>query len=157
MLYTRGMTHPILTKADGAGFDGAACARPLRRSLELNAWLAACALTYLAARYLTKRHPEWRPGLRTALTLMPVLPGLFYLRQGLQLLRALDELQRRIQLEAWLFAAFGTVIVSTVVNVLNAQGIAGVWPPHGLEVGGTYLTMFMLWSVGITIANLRYR
>ena len=69
----------------------------------------------------------------------------------------MDELQRRIQLEAWLFAAFGTVIVSTVINVFNAQGLVARWAAHGLGVGGTYLTMFLLWSVGVVIANLRYR
>jgi hypothetical protein len=56
-----------------------------------------------------------------------------------------------------MFAALGTVIVSTIINVFNAHGLAGKWPAHGLEVGGTYLTMFILWSVGVTIANLRYR
>lgn len=89
--------------------------------------------------------------------LAPILPGLLYLRNGVRVLRAMDELQRRIQLEAWLFAALGTVIVGAVINVFNAQGLYGTWPAHGLEVGGTYLTMFILWSIGVVIATLRYR
>jgi hypothetical protein len=129
----------------------------VRRSLELNAWLALAAATYLLMFYLDKHHPDWNPGWKSALALAPILPGLLYLRKGLQLLRGMDELQRRIQFEGWLFAALGTVVVSTIINVFNAHGLAGMWPAHGLEVGGTYMTMFLLWSVGITIANLRYR
>jgi hypothetical protein len=135
----------------------AAITRPLRRSLELNAWLALTTATYVVALLLMKHHPDWSPGWKATLTLTPILPGLLYLRKGIQLLREMDELQRRIQFEAWLFAAFGTVIVNTVINVFNAQGLDVKWLEHGLEVGGTYLTMLILWSVGIVIANLRYR
>lgn len=134
-----------------------AAKRALLRSLELNAWLAVSAATYVAALFLIRHHPALSPGWKTTLTLAPILPGLFYLRNGMRLLRERDELQRRIQLEAWLFAAFGTVVVSTVINVCVAQGLQGRWLAHGLEVGGTYMTMFLLWSVGVVIANLRYR
>ena len=51
----------------------------------------------------------------------------------------------------------GTVVVSTIINVVNLHGLGGNWLPHGLEVGGTYLSMFILWCVGVTIANCRYR
>jgi hypothetical protein len=127
------------------------------RSFELNAWLAVAAATYLVMLYLDKHHPDWSPGWKIMLALAPILPGLLYLRKGLQLLREMDELQRRIQLEGWLFAALGTVIISTIINVFNAHGLVGWWPAHGLEVGGTYMTMFLLWSVGVMISNLRYR
>jgi hypothetical protein len=127
------------------------------RSFELCAWLAVAGATYVVMLFLDKHHPYWSPGWRITLALAPILPGLLYLRKGLQLLRGMDELQRRIQLEGWLFAALGTVIVSTIINVFNAHGLVGMWPAHGLEVGGTYMTMFILWSVGVTIANLRYR
>ena len=127
------------------------------RALELNAWLAVATATYVAALYLVRHHPEWSPTLKTTATLLPVLPGLLYLRKGMQMLRSMDELQRRIQVEGWLFAALGTVVVDTVVNVFNEQGLSGTWPAHGMGVGATYLTMFILWSVGVMIANLRYR
>ena len=62
---------------------------------------------------------------------MPILPGLLYLRSGLKLLRGMDELQRGIQFEGWLFAALGTVVVSTIINVVNLHGLGGNWLPHG--------------------------
>jgi len=136
--------------------ERAAVKRALR-SFELSAWLALATLVYVITLILVRRHPGWSPSEKIAVSLVPILPGLFYLKKGIQLLRELDELQRRIQFEAWLFAAIGTVIVGTVINVFNANGLEGKWVAHGLEVGGTYLTMFLLWSVGVVIANLRYR
>jgi hypothetical protein len=127
------------------------------RSFELNAWLAVTTATYGLTLLLVRHHPDWSPEWQITLTLAPILPGLMYLRNGLQLLRSLDELQRRIQLEGWLFAALGTVLVGATLNVVNAHGLGGHWLPYGLGVGGTFMTMFVLWCVGITIAHNRYR
>ena len=157
MLYTEDMSDSLLRSADEKQSCRTAAKRELLRSLELNAWLAISTATYLATLFLIRNHPTWSAGWKIMLALGPLLPGLLYLRNGMRLLRELDELQRRIRLEAWLFAAVGTVIVSTVINVFNAQGLTGIWPIHGLEVGGTYLTMSVLWSVGIMLASLRYR
>ena len=151
------MRNSNLHERDERQRDCTAAKRSFLRSMELNAWLAVSTATYVVALVLIRHHPAWNPGWKITLTLTPIVPGLLYLRKGMQLLRELDELQRRIQLEAWMFAAMGTVIVSTVINVFNAQGLEGRWPAHGLEVGGTYMTMFILWGVGSTIANLRYR
>ena len=155
-LYSEVMINSNLPERDGKQPDPIAIKRALR-SFELNAWLAVTTATYLVTLFLVRHHPDWSPGWKITLALTPILPGLLYLRNGLQLLRGMDELQRRIQLEAWLFAALGTVVVSTIINVVNEHGLGGNWLPHGLEVGGTYLTMFILWCVGVTISNCRYR
>jgi hypothetical protein len=120
-------------------------------------WLAVTTAIYVVMFRLVKRHPEWRPGWRVAATLTPLLPGVFYLLSLLQSFRAMDELQRRIQLEAWIFALAGTVVVTTVMNVLNANGIGPAHYPHGLQIGGVYMAMFLFWSIGVTISTLRYR
>jgi hypothetical protein len=146
-----------LNERDDKQPNRTAVKRALLRSLEFNAWLVATAATYVITLLLIRHHPDWSPGLRATVTLIPILPGLLYLHNGLQLLREMDELQRRIRLESWLFAALGTVIVGTVINVFNTQGLNGKWPAHGLEIGGTYLTMSFLWNVGVLISNLRYR
>lgn len=129
----------------------------LRKEFKFNAWLAVATVTYLITLYLVRENPDWAPGVKVAVTLLPILPGLLYLRNGLKLLRRMDELQRRIQFEAWLFAAIGTVVMGTMINVLNANGL--VWDkfPHGLEMGGTYLAMFFLWCIGISTATRRYQ
>ena len=68
--------------------------------------------------------------------------------------------QRRIaasdSVRSVLFAAVGTVIVSTIINVMNAHGMIWSQYPHGLEIGATYLVMFFLWCIGVSFANRRY-
>ena len=120
-------------------------------------WLAATSAIYVVMQWSLKRHPEWSPGCRVAATLTPLLPGVFYLLSLLGSFRAMDELQRRIQLEAWVFALAGTVVVSAVLNVLNANGIGPANYQYGLQIGGVYLSMYLFWSVGFTISKLRYR
>lgn len=155
-LYTKDMTFSNPPEQSDKQTDRAATKRALR-SFELNAWLAVTTATYGVTLFLVRHHSDWSPEWKITLALTPILPGLFYLRNGLRLLQGLDELQRRIQVEGWLFAALGTVIFSAVVNVFHAHGLGGNWLAHGLEVGGTFLAMFVFWCVGVTIANCRYR
>ncbi len=86
-----------------------------------------------------------------------MLPVLLYIRTCMRFIRKMDELQRRVQLDAFLFAALGTVIVETVLATLGAQGVAlGPWS-HGLGMGEAFMVMFSLWLVGTKIANCRYK
>ena len=129
-----------------------------RKDLRLNAWLAVATVLYVAALLLVKRHPEWSPLTRALLSLTPLVPGLLYLRSWARLVRALDELQRRIQLEAGLFAALGTVILGAIVTTLTANGVdLGLWLRPGLGIGGVFMAMFVFWLVGTAIANCRYK
>lgn len=120
-------------------------------------WLAAATFIYLVSLWLLKHHSDWSPAARIAVTLAPLLPGIFYLRALLRSFWQMDELQRRIQIEALGFALAGTVIVLTTVNVFAAEGLKLVNYPQGLGIGGVYMTMFILWSVGVSISTFRYR
>ena len=120
-------------------------------------WLATATFIYLVSLWLLKHHTAWSPATRMAVTLAPLLPGIFYLRALLQSFWQMDELQRRIQIEALGFALAGTVIVLTTVNVFAAEGVRLVSYPTGLGIGGVYLTTFLLWSVGVSISTFRYR
>lgn len=120
-------------------------------------WLAAATLVYLVSLWLLKHHPDWSPGTRVAITLTPLLPGILYLRALLKTFWQMDELQRRIQIEALGLALVGTVVVLTAVNVFKAEGIQLVSYPQGLGIGGVYMTMFILWSIGVSISTFRYR
>lgn len=151
------MSNTYTSKGEEKHPECASAKRELLRSLELNAWLAVCSAVYVLTLYLVRHHPDWSPGWKSTVSLMPIMPGLLYLRKGMKFLQKMDELQRRIQLEAWLFAAIGTVILGTIINVFNAHGFYGRWPAQGLLVGGAYMTMFILWCIGVAIANFRYR
>lgn len=120
-------------------------------------WLATATFIYLISIWLLKHHPEWSPTTRIAVTLVPLLPGIFYLRALLNSFWQMDELQRRIQMEALGFALAGTVIVLTTVNVFAAEGVRLVNYPSGLGIGGVYMTAFVLWSIGVSISTFRYR
>ena len=120
-------------------------------------WLAAATLTYLISLWLLKHHSDWSPAVRVAITLVPLLPGILYLRTLLKSFWQMDELQRRIQIEAFGFALVGTLVVMTAVNIFKAEGIALLNYPQGLGIGGVYMTMFILWSVGVSISTFRYR
>ena len=131
----------------------------LQKDMRLNAWLAAATVTYAAMLWLVKHHPDWAPLTRGLLMLTPLLPALLYVRSWMRVVRGLDELQRRIQLEAFLFAALGTVFVGVILSTLNACGLApfGDLQSHGLGFGAAFVTMFALWLVGTGLANRRYQ
>ena len=119
--------------------------------------LAAATLTYLISLWLLKHHADWSPGARVAITLAPLLPGILYLRALLKSFWQMDELQQRIQIEALGFALVGTLVVMTAMNIFAAEGIRLVNYPKGLGIGGVYMTMFILWSIGVSISTFRYR
>jgi hypothetical protein len=129
----------------------------LKKDLRLNAWLVAAAVVYVAILELLKRHPEWSPLARGLLTLTPLVPGVLYVRSCLRFIRSLDELQRRIQLEAWLFASLGALIIGTIINTLNANGVILGDLKHGLSLWGAFTLTFVLWLVGSALANCRYK
>jgi hypothetical protein len=129
----------------------------LKRDLHLNAWLAVAAVTYLADLYLSRRNPDWSPLALGLMALVPLVPGSLYVRSWLRFIRGMDELQRRIQLEAFLLTALGTILVGTVINTLNANGVALAGVQHGLGLGGVFVVMYPLWLVGGAVANCRYK
>ncbi len=129
----------------------------LKKDLRLNAWLAVTMAVHVTALFLVKRNPEWSAVARGLLMLAPLAPILLYLRAWMRLVRGLDELQRRIQLEAFLFAALGTLLAGFVVNSLCASGVALGALNHGLDLPFGCIAMFALWLVGGALANRRYR
>lgn len=129
----------------------------VRQDLRLNAWLAVASAVWVADLALLKKYPEWSPLLKGVLALAPLVPGLLYVRSCMRFVRGLDELQRRIQLDALIFAAMGTVIVGMAVNTLNAHEVPLGMLRRGLGIGESFVLMFVLWIVGSAIANRRYK
>lgn len=89
--------------------------------------------------------------MRLALTLLPMLPGIAICWVVLRGLRRLDELARKIQLEAIGVAFAGTALVTFSYGFLENIGLPSVsmfvvWP-----------LMASLWFVGTIIGQLRYR
>jgi hypothetical protein len=127
-----------------------------KRDLRLNAWLLVATVFYLAQLFLLRRNPEWTPLVRGMVALSPLIPALLYVRSWVRFIRGLDELQRRVQLEAHVFAAWGTIVVGVVVSTLNQHGVVNILP-HGLSFGSVLMIQFPLWLIGIGMANRRYK
>jgi len=129
----------------------------IRKDIKRNIWLAVAAAIYLINLMLAKRHPEWSVAIRATFALAPLIPGLLYIRSCTRFVSGLDELQRRIQLEAWLFAVMGTALIGIAVSTLNASGVHMGELEHGLGMGRAFIVTFVLWLVGSAIANCRYK
>lgn len=89
--------------------------------------------------------------LRPILALLPMVPGFAMCWIVLRQLRRVDELQRRIQLEAMGFAFAGTALVTFSYGFLEIAGYERlsmflIWP-----------LMAILWIAGTIIGNRRYR
>jgi uncharacterized protein YacL len=128
-----------------------------RKDIRLNAWFVVAAVLYVINMMLAKRHPEWSPTTRATLALVPLLPGLLYIRSLMRFVRGMDELQRRIQLEAWLFATIGTILVGMAISTLNSNGVRFDRVENGLGMGQAFIVAFILWIVGTKAANRRYK
>jgi len=113
--------------------------------------------TYVVSLFLSKRHPAWSVSLRAAIALAPLVPGLLYIRACMQFIRGMDELQRRLQMEAWLFAFIGTALIGTAVATLNKAGLDLGELGHGLGMGPASMAAFVLWLFGTGLANRRYK
>lgn len=88
---------------------------------------------------------------RSILALLPMVPGFAMCWIVLRQLRRVDELQRRIQLEAMGFAFAGTALITFSYGFLEIAGYERlsmflIWP-----------LMAILWIAGTIIGNRRYR
>ena len=92
-------------------------------------------------------HGWWR----IPLAITPVLPCLLFVRAFVLLIESMDELQKRIILQALAFAFAGTVVLTLTYGFLENVGIphanwVWVWPLMG--------TLFI---VGTLMAKRQYR
>ena len=126
-----------------------------KKDMKLNIWMAVAAATYVGAKIVIQDHPDWDPWLKALVAGIPIIPGLLYARTIMRFIRNLDELQRRIQLEVLLFAMTGTVVVSAIINLLNAHGVLLQKFPHGLHMGEAFIVVFVLWAVRTFIVGRR--
>src|SRR5271157_2175707 len=114
----------------------------VRKDIKLNAWLAVAVAVYCMSQLLAKWHPGWSATIRAAIALAPLLPGLLYVRSWRRFISGLDELQRRVQLEAWLFAAMGTVLTGITVSTMSESGVQMGGLEHGLGMGSAFVVAF---------------
>ncbi len=112
--------------------------------------MVAYAVLLIASVFLIKHSPSSAWWL-IPLALVPMIPLIFALRAFLRFFHRMDELQRRIQLEAFALSFGVTCLVTFSYGLLGNVGfpvISWVWiPPF----------MIALWGVGAAIASRRYQ
>jgi hypothetical protein len=70
----------------------------------------------------------------------------------------MDELQRRIQLEACLFSTTATVFLVTALSLLQGTGVLqSVRLQNGLGWEGTFAAIIVFYILGGMAVNRRYR
>jgi len=107
------------------------------------------AVVLVAAILILREIPEspWQ----IPIALAPAIPGIFAALAISREIGRLDELERRIQLEALAFAFAATAIVALSIGLLENAGIE--------QINGTFYVPIMigLWGVGLVIASRRFR
>ncbi|OCW58362.1 hypothetical protein [Hoeflea olei] len=86
-----------------------------------------------------------------AVTLAPMVPAVLLCASIIGVIRKLDEMQRRLQLEAFSLAFAGTALITFSYGFLENVGFPklsafAVWP-----------VMCGLWMAGLVLGHLRYK
>jgi hypothetical protein len=108
---------------------------------------------YFAAR-LALRELQLEPWARIAVALLPVPPFVGFLWMVLVHLRGLDELQRRIHLEA-LAIAFPLAILLLMTLGLLEQAV--VLSPDDWSYRHVWVYLPLFYVIGVAIAQRRYQ
>jgi len=94
--------------------------------------------------------PDVSSIIRLIIALLPVLPAIFMMWAMVQHVRALDELQQRIQLEAFSWSLGATGLVTFTLGFAENAGVSSI----GL-IWVLPMTIFF-WQIGQMIARRRY-
>lgn len=126
----------------------------VRAALKLNAWAGVAVVAAFVSRLLLRDSMAVDGALRVAAAWLPLLPGLLYLRALWRWMQGLDEMQRRLQVEAVCFATLSMLFVALSVDLLQVAGFL-----RSLHFGweGYFAFTFFLYSLGLARANRRYQ
>jgi hypothetical protein len=113
----------------------------------LSAMAAYSIVVPLSVRWL--RGHEHTP-LGYLLAFLPIIPSAFALWAFLRFFRGLDEMQRRIQLEAVAFSFLATCFITLTWAFQQNAGL-----PR-FDVSWVAPLLIFLWSIGLGIAKRRY-
>ena len=114
-------------------------------------WMAVYSAVIVADGFLLPRPPRLDP-LHVVAALIPMVPLVFAGTASFASVRAMDELQRRIQLEGWLFGIIATSVVILSLGLL--QWMAAV---PTFSVGWLWPVLCGFYGIGAALAQRRYR
>jgi hypothetical protein len=127
---------------------------PAPRRWPVLAWGALWVVTYFAVRAALETADDLGTAARVAIALAPLVPFLAFLRLFVAGLRDLDEMERRIQLEA-LSIAFPLTIV--LLMVLGLVELATPLSPADWSYRHVWAFLPLFYFAGLALAGRRYR
>jgi hypothetical protein len=120
-----------------------------RSQIEIGLALLAYMMLLIGSVTLLRANPDasWR----YIVAVVPVLPAALVVYLFVRRLAQTDELQKRIQIEAFGFALAGTALLTFTYGFLEGAGM-----PH---LNWTFILplIAVLWGVGTAIFTFRYR
>ena len=93
-----------------------------RADMRVNSWIVAVGLTTFAGDMWLYHHKDCPFMLRIIIALIPFPTTLLWMRSIMRWIRGMDELHRRIAIEAWLFGTTITLAIITVWRRFNQAG-----------------------------------
>jgi hypothetical protein len=115
---------------------------------EFGGAMAAYSLVVPVSMWLLRGHQHTPVGY--CIAFLPIIPSVLAMWAFMRMFRGLDELQRRIQLEAVGFSFLATCLITLTWAFQQNAGL-----PR-FDVAWVAPLLIMLWSLGLAIAKRRY-
>jgi hypothetical protein len=122
---------------------------PSRFTRPIFLWAVAALITELAVEWFPK-HVLHQPVPRL-LTLLPLIPSMFFWLALVHMIQKVDELQKRIWLESVFIAFMATLALTFVLAGLDR---AGIHHAPGDDIGSS---MMLLWGCAYVFCAWKYR
>ena len=108
----------------------------LRANLRVNIWAFVSMILSLAGDWWLGRHADWGASARSVIAMVPLLVSAFWVRDFGRWMQGMDELHRRLTLEACLFATVVTLFIVTAWHLLDQAGFfQAYFMPARLHLG----------------------
>jgi hypothetical protein len=137
----------------------------IRANLKANTWAFVAMLLSFVGDELLAWHSNWGPAPRAIIALVPLFVSLLWVQSFMRWVRGMDEMHRRLTVEACLFGTVVTLFVVTAWHLLAQAGVfqAGVLPVR-LHFGSNFHTasfpislVLAFYFLGYAIFNRRYK
>ena len=137
----------------------------LRANLKANTWAFVAMLLSWAGDMWLARHNDCSASARSVIALVPLLVSVLWVRDFGRWMQGMDELHRRLTLEACLFATIVTLFVVTTWHLLDQAGFfQAYFMPERLHLGSHFHTasfpislVLAFYFVGYSKLNRRYK
>ncbi len=111
----------------------------LRANFKANTWAFVAMILSWAGDLWLARHTDWGASSRSIIAMIPLLVSVFWVRDFGRWMQGMDELHRRLSLEACLFATVTTLFIVTTWHLLDRAGFfQAYFMPARLHLGSHF-------------------